>query len=268
MNRYLHIVKQRFETYGAEYLIRNIMGYPSRLVNNWHNKERCEELLDTVSKATITENLRLSGSANPELVVSVTSYPARLWALPMCIKSILLQTHLPDRLIVYLGSDTNESDIPDALWEMRKYGVEIRIDKTRNLKPHKKCFYAIQEFPEASVITVDDDLVYPSSMIEELLAVHRKYPEAVCARRVHKITLDRRGNMKEYNLWKHEYKKELHPSNALMATGCAGALYPAHSLDMRAFDADAIEKLCLNADDIWLKCMEIVRGGANCLCSL
>ena len=43
-------------------------------------------------------------------------------------------------------------------------------------------------------------------------------------------------------------------------TGCAGVLYPPHSLSEHVFDSDVIRELCLFADDIWLKCMSYLKG--------
>jgi chromosome segregation ATPase len=44
----------------------------------------------------------------------------------------------------------------------------------------------------------------------------------------------------------------------LMATGCAGILYPVYLLRKEFLDVDAVCKTCLFADDLWLKAMELL----------
>ena len=68
---------------------------------------------------------------------------------------------------------------------------------------------------------------------------------------------DKVGKLKNYNEWLWEYKKCRVPKHCLFATDGAGVLFPPHILMKETFDKENIVALCLNADDIWLKCMEI-----------
>ncbi len=191
----------------------------------------------------------------PQLIISLTSYPARYDTLFICIKSLLRQSMKPDNII--LSIYINEMDcIPQSVLELQKYGVTI-LPVDENLKPHKKYYYVMQQYPDAAVITVDDDLIYDKNLVKDLCKSYKKYPYAVSARRVHKITKDPvTGLIKPYNDWEWEYKKLRTPSFELIATGCGGVLYPPHCLPKGTFNITAIQKLCLNADDIWLKFME------------
>jgi hypothetical protein len=193
------------------------------------------------------------------IIVSLTSYPPRFKDMNLCLKSLLLQKVKPDKIIVYLGSDTTETDITQDMRKMEKYGIEYRIDSMLNLKPHKKYYYAMQEYPSAVVVTADDDIVYPSNWLKKLLQAHEKYPNAVCGWRVHKIEFDETGKMKPYAKWRSQYRGGNEPCMNIVATGCSGALYPSGALDKRAFDVDKIERLCINADDLWAKCMEVLK---------
>ncbi len=191
----------------------------------------------------------------PRLIISLTSYPARYDTLYICIKSLLRQSMKPDNII--LSIYINEMDcIPQSVLELQKYGVTI-LPVDENLKPHKKYYYVMQQYPDAAVITVDDDLIYDKNLVKDLYKSYKKYPYAVSARRVHKITKDPvTGLIKPYNDWGYEHKKIRTPSFELLSTGCGGALYPPHLLPKETFNSAAIQKLCLNADDIWLKFME------------
>lgn len=190
------------------------------------------------------------------VVISLTSYPKRFEKIGLCLKSLIQQTIKPDKIIVYLGSDSDETDITDEMKEYIKYGIEYRIDKEVNLMPHKKYYYAMREYPDSIIVTADDDVIYPKNWLESLLKTHQKYPEAVCARRVHLIGI-RGGRILPYNEWTDQIRTVLKPSMQLIAIGNGGVLYPPNCFDDEAFNIDEIKKTCLKADDLWLKCMEI-----------
>jgi len=192
------------------------------------------------------------------IVVSLTSFPARFDTLHFALKSILTQSTKPDLIFLCLTKNEvkDESDLPQSVLELKKYGLQIFFADD-NLKPHNKYFYAMKLYPHSLIITVDDDNMYDKNLIADLYHSFLKYPSAVSARRVHKIVKDEKNNVQPYNKWRYEYKKETSPSLNLLATGVGGVLYPPGLLPSETFDADKIRELCLNADDIWLKFMEL-----------
>ena len=192
------------------------------------------------------------------IVVSLTSFPARFDTLHFAVKSVLNQNMKPDVIFLCLTKEEvkDESDLPQPVLELKKYGLQIYFADD-NLKPHNKYYYAIKLYPESLVITVDDDNMYDSGLIADLYHSFIKYPSAVSARRVHKIAKDKENNTLPYNKWHYEYKKETTPSPDLLATGVGGVLYPPGILPPETFNAEKIRELCLNADDIWLKFMEL-----------
>lgn len=194
-----------------------------------------------------------------KIIVSLTSYPARMPTLYLCIKSILNQTYKPDKIILYLGQDTRECDINNKLRALCSKGLEIR-QNVEDIKPHKKYYFAMKEFPEDIVITVDDDCLYERDMIESLVNSYIKYPKSVSARRVSKIQFSEAGEIKCYNEWIHDYVSEIMPSKSLMAIGVGGVLYPPHCMNEEIFDLDTIKENAINTDDIWLKIMQILNG--------
>ena len=191
----------------------------------------------------------------PKVIVSLTSFSKRFGQIGLTLKSLIIQSVKPDKIIVYFANDTKPEDLTDEMREYKKYGVEYRFDSEKNLKSHTKYYYAMQDFPEAIIVTADDDKVYPKNWLSSLLESYHRYPDAISARRVHLMSLDENGNLAPYNSWIDQYRGMLQPSDALFQTGVGGCLYPPHCLDERAFDASAIVELCLNADDVWLKFM-------------
>lgn len=212
-----------------------------------------------------THLVRSFDRTRPRIIVSLTSYPARINTVHLAIRSLLAQKTLPDVVVLWLcKSDfpNREADLPQSLRDVLWHDVEVRwVDE--DLKPHKKYFWALQEFPNDHVITVDDDLLYRNTMIGNLLAMHEEYPHAVVASRTHLIMFNDDGSTKPYEQWIYE-APHYHPdlvgvaSKRLFATNGAGTLYPAGiEMPVKTFDADDVKRLCLTADDLWLKVMQL-----------
>lgn len=191
------------------------------------------------------------------VIVSLTSFTPRLNKLHIVIKSLLRQKYQPLKIILYLANDVNVNNIPKKLLKLTKTNkFEIKTGY-ENLKPHKKYFFVIQEYPESIIITVDDDLIYDKNLIKDLYLCYKKNPNSVIARRVNLITKDKNGNLNKYSNWIWEYKENTNSSFDLLATGCGGVLYPPKIFSNEIFNKEIIYKYCLNTDDIWLKFMEL-----------
>lgn len=210
-----------------------------------------------VSKADFEYGLARQNRENEYIVVSMASYVMRYSTIVNTLKSLLIQTYKPNRIVVWLDEDNIDNQPTAEMKGLEKYGVEYRFTSD-GLCAHKKYLYAMQEFSNACIITVDDDLVYSPDMIESLMKYHRLYPNEVCARRTHRITFDDNGAINSYIDWNYEYQKAGEPAYDLFATGGGGTLYPPYCLSKSAFDIATIKKHCLSADDIWLKVMELM----------
>lgn len=209
-----------------------------------------------VRHAKLAFGLNHNDARETKIIVSLTTYNKRYESIYLTLKSLLLQTIKPDKIIVWLDDDIPENKITEEMSKFEKYGIEYRHTNL-NIKPHTKYYYAMQEFPDDIIITVDDDIIYPKNMIEDLMKAYKKYPNTICARRVHLMTFDSKGDLRKYNDWKYEYRKLKNPSYLLCATGVGGVLYPPHILPEETFIINNIKQYCLNADDIWLKVMEV-----------
>lgn len=223
-------------------------------------KRNAKKIRKNVSKAKEEFGLTKVANRSYFVVVSLTTYPKRFPYIDLCLKSLILQDDKPDRIIVYLGSDSVGVELPENMSKFKQYGVEFRYDENEDLRSHKKYFYAMKEYPEAVVVTADDDIIYPGNWLHSLLMSYEMHPDCVSARRVHLMTRKEDGKLKEYNHWIDQYRKKLEPSMELIATGNSGVLYPPHCISDQAFVIEDIKKYCYEADDIWLKCMALLRG--------
>ncbi len=198
------------------------------------------------------------------LIVSLTSYPARIQYVPETVASLLRQTRPADKILLVLSGDQfpgREADLPEVLCDgQRDPLVELRW-VAGDLKPHKKYYYAFREFPDDLILTVDDDVVYPPEMFENFWATHLEYPDAIVAGRTHVITLDENGDLNPYALWLQRTAGFAEgPSLQLHPVGVGGVLYDPKRFPEELYDEEAIRSVCLDTDDLWLKAMELVAG--------
>lgn len=203
-----------------------------------------------------------------QIVVSLTSFPARIGGVAAVVGSLLRQTLKPDKILLYLaGEQFPDRALPKELARLRDLGL-VEILFCEDLRPHKKYFYAMQEYPDAVLVTVDDDVLYRPTLLEELHRSYERFPACVSCTRAHKMRFDRQGNLLPYWDWIHEYHYAIGvPSHRLLATGVGGVLYPPRCFSEEAFDAPLIKELCLSADDLWLKTMEVRHGRKVVLCA-
>lgn len=229
------------------------------------NIERLHLALDNLYYSFMMPDKLVRGGNGREIVVSLTSFGARLAKVHLTVKSLLNQTLRPDRIVLYLDAGTDVDSLPSRLTGLKKCGLEITTGY-ENLKPHTKYFYAVQEHPDAIIVTVDDDMIYHRDLVRTLMESYRKYPECISAVRTHRMTLtEDKKEIEPYNLFEGECTTIREPSHSLMATGVGGVLYPPGSLPRETFNQKDIKEQCLCADDIWLKFMEI-KAGTKVVC--
>lgn len=208
-----------------------------------------------------SKKINIDRGVVPELIVSLTSYPARIHIVHLTVESLLNQTRPADKILLWLAKEqfpNGNDDLPKKLTALEGETFGIRwCDK--DLRCHKKYYYVMKEYPQSIVVTVDDDVMYDRRLLETLLISYRKFPFAVSCMRAHEIAYNN-GIFADYNTWKRNSKRILQPSMGLLPTGVGGVLYPPHSVNERAFDVDAILELCLNADDLWLRVMSAVNN--------
>ena len=140
--------------------------------------EQLIQQMQTLSMSCIDKGTSPAAIINSSLVVSLTTYKERIHDVHLTIESIMQQTVLPNRIILWL--DENEFDdasIPIVLKKQIGRGLEIRY--CRNIKSFKKLIPTLKMLPEATIITVDDDVIYPYDMIERMMSHYREDPKCI-----------------------------------------------------------------------------------------
>jgi len=190
-----------------------------------------------------------------DFVISFTSFPNRISKVHLVVESIFRQTIKPKRIILWLSEDQFSSlhDLPKKLLKLQEKGLEIYL-RPGDLRSFKKYYYFLKENQNKGFIIIDDDIFYPSTMIENLINTHKKHPKAVCANRTSKII-----DNKPYSKWTNIKGQAMAPQFDLLPTGCGGVLYPSNSLHPDVLNKKLFTELSYDADDIWLNCMAFLN---------
>lgn len=190
-----------------------------------------------------------------EIVVSLTTYGRRLYDVCYTIESLMQQTCPPNRIVLWLDSLTMSKPLPVALQKQMNRGLEVLA--THDIRSYKKLIPALQKFPEATIITVDDDVVYDFDIIERLIKAHCDNPDAIQACRVHTMKFDENGNLLPYSQWDWTTASTV---KRHFLTGVGGVLYPPHSLGEEVLNEKVFRSICPTADDVWFTAMAKLNG--------
>lgn len=192
-----------------------------------------------------------------EVIVSLTTFGKRLYDVATTIESIMQGSMLPNRIVLWLGEEHKDEELPLSLQLQQKRGLQVEYCK--DIRSYTKLIPSLKKYPEAVIITIDDDLVYERDLIENLFRTYKQNPECICANRIHEIVLGKNGKPIEYLKWRWGANPvTASPLNFL--TGVGGVLYPPHCLNEEVFNEKVFLDICKYADDIWFYSMALKKG--------
>jgi hypothetical protein len=187
------------------------------------------------------------------MIVSLTSHSSRVQTtLPFAIYSLFLQTELPGKITVWLNEKQwNAENIPQELKAMQAHGLEVHF--CEDVGPHTKLVPARLEYPDATIVTADDDILYPKDWFLKLKNAQKERPNAiifngnsdVCACDDGSFMLKSAGERKIVSC---------------LPLGVCGVAYPPHSLHESVADFLLLKKLTPTADDIWFWACAQLQG--------
>lgn len=187
---------------------------------------------------------------NQKVIVSLTSFPERIGDVWIVVECLFRQSFKADKIILWLDKDRfNFEALPLNLKAQLDRGLEIKY--VEDFRSHTKYFYALNEFRDSCVITVDDDCYYPTSLIQNLIDINNKYPNSIASNRIHKLKFDG-DKIVAYKKWQHNYNPNHEVNGKYLLTGVSGVLYPPNIFDESIFDNAKFMQICKFADDVWL----------------
>lgn len=197
---------------------------------------------------------------NEEIVISLTSYGKRVQSVFLTIESLFQQTLKANHVVLYLSKkEFSLETIPEIIKKQQKRGLSVRFVEDK--RSYTKLVYALKDYPEASIINVDDDFIYPIDHIEKIINEHQKKPNNIICGQVKEMKFNKKEKkFTSYTSW--QVPRHNHPTSSplYLQYGAFGCLYPPHSLHEDVFDETVYLKLAPTADDLWFKIMAIKKG--------
>ena len=96
-----------------------------------------------------------------QVVVSMTSFPAAIGYAEQAIQYLLNGSVLPDKLVLYLtlSQFEGQEQLLDGVRQLANKSpiFEVR-DYPTDIRSYRKLVPALHDFPEAIIVTVDDDI--------------------------------------------------------------------------------------------------------------
>lgn len=184
-------------------------------------------------------------------IVSLTTYPARMNNLWRVIEMVANQRGMEDKYAIIVNLIEGEfegKELPHKIQELQQRGLIVRFHK-ENLRCHNKYFFTFRDYPEKTVITVDDDLQYNHHTVSSLISIGKKHPNCIIYHRGNRVI-----PYTPYNDWPFVNDETL-PQTDILPTGVGGVLYPPHCCHKLVTDMEIIKATCLKADDLWLNFM-------------
>lgn len=193
----------------------------------------------------------------PEVVVSLTTFGPRLKSVYLAIESVMQGSVKPQRIVLWLADELKGQPLPLSLQRQMKRGLQVCY--CPEWRSFKKLVPALQQYPEACLVTIDDDQLYDRHLLQYLLESYAEHPLAVHANEVYRITSNGNGKIGPYVGWLRGYADhDVSPLNFPIGEG--GVLYPPHCLDAEVLNEAAFMRLCPTADDVWFYAMALKKG--------
>jgi len=190
------------------------------------------------------------------VIISFTSFPTRIGKVHIMVRSLFLQTVSPDKMILWLAPEqfpNREADLPPRLLEMTKFGLSI--EWYRDIRSYKKLIPALKKYPDAVIVTADDDMLYTRHWLENLYAAHLQNPHSIQSHRVTEFSyVDGRYTVRVGEVDVYPVATYLH-----MLAGGSGALYPPRILHADVFNEELAGELAPTSDDIWFWLMGVLN---------
>ena len=204
-----------------------------------------------------------SGGPRPKAastIVSLATMSARLPRAHFALRSLLAQTVLPKKIVVYLSEEElGGKTLPLSL---RSLGAANDLLEFRflpnNHRSYNKIIPALKDFDDDSIVTADDDVIYPLTWLETLLAGSRDEPAAIICHWARKLPLSLGARAPDYKRWPNPSGRQL--SHHLLPIGVGGVLYPPGSLHPDVCKPELFLNIAPDADDFWLRFMSLRKA--------
>ena len=192
------------------------------------------------------------------LIISLTSFPQRMYEIHYTLYSLLTQTVKPAKVVLWLGTEQfpdGEKDIPQKVLKLKENGLVIEWHK--NLRSYTKLVPSLKKYPNNIIVTADDDIYYEKDWLEKLLKSHKENKNCIICHRAHRVKFDRE-KLAPYKKCPKKIKGGK-ASYLNFLTGVGGVLYPQNSLHKDVLNEELFTELAPKADDVWFWAMAVLN---------
>src|SRR5690606_2647803 len=117
------------------------------------------------------------------------------------IRSLLAQSYPAEKIILWLN-ESLRGQLPQSLRELEGDVFEIRyVNLTCS---HRKLIHSLELYPNKTIVTCDDDLMYDAAWLHRLYQSHVAHPKDVIAHECRLIRFIAPGQPAPYSEWKAE----------------------------------------------------------------
>lgn len=238
-------------------ILHNYRGVPSVALTPLRKIIRY--LANNVLPNSLEKSDRRKAIQETDVIVSFTSFPARIQEVWQVVECMLRQSYCPKKVILWLSKEQfpQVDDIPVSLRKREGECFNIRLVE-EDIRSHKKYYYVSREYPDSLVLLIDDDIYYPTDMIERLIKMYNIHQNAVICQYGYILKYDSQKSLLPYNEWKKVYSENEDP-NFFFGSG-GGTLFKPSSLYEDLINKDLFLQLTPTADDIWLNAMVRLVG--------
>ncbi|MFC1593432.1 hypothetical protein ACFL3O_00675 [Candidatus Neomarinimicrobiota bacterium] len=201
----------------------------------------------------------------PQLIISLTTISSRIDHVYLVIETLLQQSVKPDYLILWLSETNfsttslkNHSQGTRKLLNQRKRGLKINFCK--DIRSYTKILYTLKHYPDAIVVSADDDLYYPKNWLKELYNSYNKNPEYIHCHASYIIKKSSSNSLLTHNKWLKPHDNFQGPSPNIFPLTGQGCLFPPGSLHQEVFNENVFLKISPYEDDAWFKAMSILNN--------
>lgn len=193
-----------------------------------------------------------------KIIISLTSFPERIFYIHKCLYSLMNQEYKPNMIILWLSKSQfpdGKENLPNNLLELEKYGLTIRWLEG-DIRSYKKLIPALKEFGDEIIVTADDDLYYPSDWLLKLVNAYQNDPDSIHCHLITRLSISKEGikSIKREKWMRDSYSF----NNKILGVG--GTLYPPHCLSEEVFNEQVFLDLAPTSDDIWFWAMAVING--------
>jgi len=195
-------------------------------------------------------------------VVSLTSIPSRIKRIHLTIRSLLSQTLAPEKIVLWVH-ESLQDQIPEKLRKLE--GSRFAIHYSSKRSAHRKLVETMRLYPHSSIVTCDDDMMYPADWLQRLWRDHLAFPGVIIGHECRTICYAENGELLPYQKWVSESPGR--GTARTLAVGYGGVVYPPNCMHADVVTHSLYDQLAPKADDLWFKAMSTRLGTKTQRCS-